>query len=57
MQEQLNCMVASHEAFVILVDFLDLNTTEKLIFFFLFRDEDLSRRELSRKEVVWRNET
>lgn len=27
-------MVASHEAFVILVDFLDLNRTEKLIFFF-----------------------
>lgn len=40
-QEQLNCMVASHKALVILVDFFDLNTTGKVIFF-LFRNEDLS---------------
>lgn len=32
-QEQLNRVVTSHEVLVILVDFFDLNTTEKLIFF------------------------
>ena len=34
-QQQLNCVVTSHEALVILVDFFDLNTTEKLLFFCL----------------------
>lgn len=35
MQEQLNSVVTSHEALVILVDLFDLNTAEKLVGFWL----------------------
>lgn len=40
-QEQLNRVVTSHKALVVLVDLFDLNSTQKLLFF-LFQDEDLS---------------
>lgn len=39
-QEQLNRVVTSHKALVVLVDLFDLNSTQKL--FFIFWDEDLS---------------
>lgn len=34
-QEQLNWVVTSHKALVVLVDFFDLNSTQKLLFFVL----------------------